>query len=85
MLKILFSCLGNSKSWLIMLIFLSLSQGLKINTLTNENIKLKYEKEKYQTLFLDYENKLKPKPYLLNRQSKENKRLLKMKKNVRKL
>lgn len=59
MLKILFSCLGSSKSWLIMLIFLACSQGLKINTLKNENIKLKNESEKNYALCLDLENKLK--------------------------
>lgn len=59
MLKILFSCLGSSKSWLIMLIFLALSQGLKINSLKNENIKLKNESEKNYALCLDLENKLK--------------------------
>lgn len=59
MLKILFSCLGSSKSWLIMLIFLACSQGLKINSLKNENIKLKNESEKNYVLCLDLENKLK--------------------------
>lgn len=77
MLKILFSCLGNSKSWLIMLIFLTLSQGLKINTLKNENAKLKYEKEKYQTLFLDYENKLKAQTVLAEQAIQREQKALK--------
>lgn len=59
MLKFLFSYVGSSKSWCIMLIFFVSFQGIKINNLKNKNAELQYENEKYRALCLDYENKLK--------------------------
>lgn len=47
-----------------MLIVLVLFQGMKINNLKNKNAELKYENEKYRTLTIDYENKLKAQAHL---------------------
>lgn len=59
MLKVLFSLLGEKKSWCILLVLLVLFQAMRIHNIKEENTKLLLENEKYQAICFDYENKLK--------------------------